>query len=120
MRKSNWAPSIAPNGDDHTAYIVLDDFGPRGRSWRETNIESADLEATVMDLLEAQYNNPVRVIAFDTAEKWSEDVSEDIAAELRRRCDLQMRDVPSSIADFVDRHDGRYNGLQLPLPLRLA
>ena len=33
-------------------------------------------------------------------------VSEDVARELRRRCDLQMRDVPSSIQDFVERHEG--------------
>jgi hypothetical protein len=39
--------------------------------------------------------NPVRVVAFNTAEKWSEDVSADEAHELRRRCDLQMRDVPN-------------------------
>jgi hypothetical protein len=25
-----------------------------------------------------------------------------IAAELRRRCDLQMRDVPSDVQDFVE------------------
>jgi hypothetical protein len=30
-------------------------------------------------------------VSFNTAEKWSQDVSEDIAHELRRRCDLQMR-----------------------------
>jgi hypothetical protein len=34
------------------------------------------------------------VVAFNTAERWSEDVSEDVARELRRRCDLQMRDLP--------------------------
>jgi hypothetical protein len=25
---------------------------------------------------------------------------------MRRRCDLQMRDVPSSVQDFVERHEG--------------
>jgi len=39
---------------------------------------------------------------------------------LRRRCDLQMRDVPDSIHDFVDRHEGRYRDIQLPLPMRLV
>jgi hypothetical protein len=34
------------------------------------------------------------VVAFNTAERWSEDVSEDVARELRRRCDLQMRELP--------------------------
>ena len=46
------------------------------------------------------------VVAFNTEERWSEDVSEDVAQELRRRCDLEARDVPSSIQDFVERHEG--------------
>ena len=94
MRKPNWRPSIVPSGDDQTVYLVADDFGKPGRAWVETDIETADLETVVQDLLTGQYNNPIRVIAFNTAERWSEDVSEDVAHEIRRRCDLQMRDVP--------------------------
>ena len=44
--------------------------------------------------------NPIRVVAFNTAARWSEYVSEDVAPELRRRCDLQMRDLPSTISDL--------------------
>jgi hypothetical protein len=51
------------------------------------------------------------VVAFNTAEG----VSEDIAQELRRRCDLQLRDVPSTIQDFVERHEGRDRQLTLRL-----
>jgi hypothetical protein len=72
----------------------------------ETDGEYADLKATIVGLLEGQFSNPIRVIAFNTAERWSEDVSEDIAHELRRRCDLQFRDVPSTIQDFVERYEG--------------
>ena len=86
--------SIVPNGDDQNVYIVLDDFGRKGRAYRETDVERADLEVVIMDLLEGEYKNPVRVVGFNTAEKWSQDVSADVALELRRRCDLQMRDVP--------------------------
>jgi hypothetical protein len=46
------------------------------------------------------------VVAFNTGERWSEDVSEDVASELRRRCDLQMRELPVSLSDFVERHEG--------------
>jgi hypothetical protein len=42
-----------------------------------------------MDRLEGQYQSPVRVVGFNTAEKWSEDVSADVAHERRRRSDLQ-------------------------------
>jgi hypothetical protein len=115
MRR-NWTPSIVPKGDDQNVYIVLDDFGRLGRSYRETDPERADLETVIVDLLGGQYNDPVRVVAFNTFEGWSQDVSADIAQELRRRCDLQLRDVPSSIQDFVDRQD-RIDG---QLSLRLA
>jgi hypothetical protein len=60
----------------------------------------------ILGLLEGEYNNPIRVVAFNTFEGWSQDVSSNIAQELRRRCDLQQRDVPSNIHDFVERHEG--------------
>ena len=62
----------------------------------------------------------IRVVSFNTAEKWSQDVSGDVAHELRRRCDLQLRDVPFGLEDFVARHEGRYHDIQLPLPMRLV
>ena len=120
MRKSNWTPSIVPNGDDQTVYLVADDFGKLGRAWVESDYETTDLETVIQDLLSGQYTNPIRVIAFNTAERWSDDVSKDMAHELRRRCDLQMRDVPLYLHDFTDRHEGRYRDVQLPLPMRLV
>jgi hypothetical protein len=47
-----------------------------------------------MDVLEGQYQNSVRVVGFNTAENWSQDVSGDVAHELRRGRDLQLRDLP--------------------------
>lgn len=120
MRKSGWTPSIVPNSDDQNVYIVVDDFGRNGQSYRETDAERADLEAVIMDMLEVQYQNPVRVIGFNTAEGWSHDVSADVAQEIRHRCDLQMRDVPFFLQDFFDRYEGRYHDVQLPLPMRLV
>ena len=115
MRKP-WTPSIVTNASDQTVYLVVDDFGRNGRAYRETDAEAADLETVIVDLLEGQYHNPVRVVAFNTFEGWSQDVSSDIAQELRRRCDLQLRDVPSSIQDFVERFDR----IDRQLTLRLA
>jgi hypothetical protein len=120
MSRTGWVPSIVPNGDDQNVYIVLDDLGRHGRVWRETDAETTDLETVILDLLEGQYKSPVRVIAFNTAEKWSQDVSANVAHELRRRCDLQLRDVPFFLQDFVDQYEGRYHDFQLPLPMRLA
>jgi hypothetical protein len=42
----------------------------------------------------------------------------DVARELRRHCDLQLRDVPSSIQGFVERREGKDRDIQLPLPMR--
>jgi hypothetical protein len=92
-----WTPSIVPRSDDQTVYLVVDDFGRNGSAYREADAETADLETVITDLLGGQYNNPIRVVAFNTTEGWSQDVSEDIAQELRRRCDLQLSDPPSGI-----------------------
>ena len=56
-------------------------------------------------MLEGQYNNPIRVIGFNVAEGWARDVSENVAKEIRRRCDMQMTEVPSNLEDCVDRHE---------------
>jgi uncharacterized membrane protein len=117
MRRSNWTPSIVPRGDDQNVYIVADDLGRTGRIWAEADFERTDLEAVVLDLLQGQYKNPIRIVAFNTAEHWSQDVSADVAQELRRRCDLQQRDVPFFLQDFLDRYEGRYHDIQLPLPI---
>jgi hypothetical protein len=120
MRRTGWTPSIVPNGDDQNVYLVVDDLGRTGRVYREADTETADLETVILDLLEGQYKNPVRVVAFNTAEKWSQDVSADVVHELRHRCDLQLRDVPFFLEDFVERYEGRYHDMQLPLPMRLV
>ena len=113
MRRS---PSIVP-GIDQDVYLVLDDFGRLGCAWRETNVQDTDLEAVIDDLLEGQYSNPVRIISFNTAEGWSRDVSEDVAQELRQRCAEQMRELPVSVQEFVERRTGEActNESQTPL-----
>jgi hypothetical protein len=77
MRRSNWTPSIVPSGHDQTVYLVADDFGRVGRAWREADYDGTDLETVIQDMLSGQYTKPIRVIAFNTAERWSEDVSEE-------------------------------------------
>jgi hypothetical protein len=117
--KSNWTPSIVPRGDDHDVYVVVDDLGRLGRVGSEADFEATDFETVVTDLLDGQYNRPISIFAFNAAEGWSRDVSADIAIELRRRCDLQALDVPSSLQDLVDRHD-LVDRSQSSLPLRFV
>ena len=83
----------------------VDDFGRSGRAWREADTETTDLETVIQDLLDGQYENPLRVVGFNTAEGWSRDVSDDIADESRQRCDLQNCDLPSSLQAFVELHE---------------
>ena len=100
MRRS-WTPSIAPNGHDQTFYLVINNYGQSGTAFAETDFGEADLETVITDLMSGQYRDPVRVVAFNTAEYWSEDASEDVASEIMRRLDVAGDPLPSSIAAFV-------------------
>ncbi len=92
--------------NDVDVYLVLDDFGESlGRAWRETDEERTDREAVIRDLLEGQYSGPVRVVAFNIAERWSRDVSEEIAEEVAQRLTIEDIDVtPATLESFLDRH----------------
>ena len=98
------SPSIVP-GIDRETCLVLDDFGPIGRAWSEINVEDTDFETVITNLLDRRFNNPVRVVAFNTAEGWSRDVSEVVAMELRVRCANQGRELPESLQQFVERYE---------------
>jgi hypothetical protein len=111
-------PSIAPSSpDDVDVHLVLDDFGERlSRAWRETDEERADRETLIADLLEGQYASPIRVVAFNTAERWSHDVSEEIADELAQLLAIEGRETPTKLEGLLDRH-GAGRPVQLPLTL---
>ena len=78
-----YSPSIVPEDSERGVYLVLEDFGPLGRAWRETDDGETDRATVIRDLLDGQYENPVRIVAFNTAEGWSRDVTEDIASDLQ-------------------------------------
>src|ERR1700726_4351800 len=103
MPRTGWTPSLVPYGADQTVYL-------------ETEIERADLETIITDLMSGQFNDPIRVVAFNTLEHWSEDVSEYIAFEIQTRCDIEGTTVPEHIRDFVTS----YTGPDRQLTLRLA
>jgi hypothetical protein len=76
--------SLLP-GSDIAMHVVLDDFGKAGRAYREADEREASLETVIDDLITGQFNNPVHVVAFNTSEGWSRDVSEDVVREALRR-----------------------------------
>ena len=97
------SPPIAPSDLEHATYLVLDDFGRIGRAWREAAEEAADRETVIRNLLAGEYNDPARIVAFNTAEGWSRDVSMEIADELRQRF-IQDHQVSDSILQFLQAH----------------
>ena len=100
------SPSIAPSGVEKDIYLVLDDFGRLGRAWRETDEAGTNRATLVCNLLEGQYENPVLIVAFNTAEGWSRDVTVDIADELRRRY-VEYDEVPEGVLEFLEANQRR-------------
>jgi hypothetical protein len=95
------SPSIVPDDTNRDVYLVLDDFGRLGRAWRETDEAGANRATLVQNLLDEQYEDPVRIVAFNTAQGWSRDVTVDIADELRRRY-VEYDEVPTSVLKFLE------------------
>jgi hypothetical protein len=98
MRRSS---SVVPEETGHETYLVLDDLGRLGRVWRETNEVDANYGALIRDLLDDQYSRPTRVVAFNTTEGWSRDVTLDVADELRRGF-ADHDDVPVSVEELLE------------------
>jgi hypothetical protein len=84
---------LAPKLTDNvTVHIVLNDFGKPGRAFLETDeleVETDELEVDewtiISKIISGEYSNPVRVVAFNIAEGWSRDVTEDIAQAVIER-----------------------------------
>jgi len=52
-------------------------------------------------LVDGEFSKQVRIVAFNTAEGWSRDVTMDIADELRRRY-VEFGELSESLLDFMD------------------
>ena len=91
---------------DVTVHIVLDDYGNSGRAYRETAEEAADFNTVIDDLMAGQFNNPIRVIAFNVGEGWSWDVSERVAREMLKRAAKEELPLGRSARRFVELHLG--------------
>ena len=113
MPSTSWAQKVVPYGADQTVYFVIDRFGKFSSVHRETEVERTDLETVITDLMSGQFNDPIRVVAFNTLEHWSEDVSNDIALEIQTRCDIEGVAVPEHIQDFVASFTGPIRQLAL-------
>jgi len=98
-------PSLIPDKQqphDVTVYIVLNDFGQLGHAYVETDEAKADEKTVLNNIISGEYSNPIRVVAFNTAEGWSRDVTEDIARILLDR-EAKEGDLSESARRFVER-----------------
>jgi hypothetical protein len=103
MPGTGWSPRIAPYGADRTVYLVIDRFRDLGTVYREMEVERADLETIIVDLMSGQFNDPMRVVAFNTLEHWAEDVTEYVAFEIQTHRDIEGVPVPEHLRDLVER-----------------
>ena len=90
--------------NDVTVYLVEEDFGHLGRAYRETDAAEADRETIVRNFISGQYRNAVRVVAFNTAEGWSRNVSEDIANAVLDQAYDADETLSEDTKRFITRH----------------
>jgi hypothetical protein len=112
MRDAGIAPGLVPSFDV-TVHIVLDDFGKIGRAYREVGEAEADLDTVIDDMLRGEFTKPLRVVAFNTSEGWSRDISEDVAWEVLKRARDNQSPLPASTRDFVVFHVGEQEALRV-------
>ena len=77
---------------DDTVYLVLEDFGSLGQAYRETDPSQADRQTVLSNLLSGEYRRPLRIVAFNTKERWARDVT---AVESPCIFDFAGRDLAS-------------------------
>jgi hypothetical protein len=86
-------PRLCPWADEGT-YLVLENFGRLGCVWRETDTESAERETLIRHLIRGEYNNPVRIVAFNIAEGWCRGIGLGRVLLLKREARTDLVRVP--------------------------
>jgi hypothetical protein len=98
---------LAPGEPDVTVHIALNDFGELGRAYVETDEAKADQATIVENILNGEYSCPLRVVAFNTAEGWARDVTEDIARAVLSKADSEDRPIREAAQEFLERVLGK-------------
>lgn len=100
MLEAGMPSPVVPYGADQTMFVVID----RLDNATEIPIERSDLEATIGELVAGCFNDPIKVISFNTLEHWMKDISTDVAGEIQARCDIDGMTLPDYLSDFVESH----------------
>jgi hypothetical protein len=111
------SPPIVPYGADETVFVVMDNFGAPGSIHRQ--VECIDFDTVINALLTGLFNDPVQVVAFNTLEHWTRDMSAEVANEIVARCDIEATPMPEHLGDFVRRHAGVDNWRVRPVIQRI-
>ncbi|MGB8827330.1 MAG: hypothetical protein WCD25_28755 [Pseudolabrys sp.] len=83
---------------------MLNYYGSRlGRAYAETGDDEADEKTTIENILSGQYSHPIRVVAFNTAESWARDVTEDIAQAVLSKAQHEYRSISIAAQEFLVR-----------------
>ena len=106
MPRTDLMPNAVSSRADKAVYLVVDRVGSRRGVRRKTRVERTDIETIISKLIAGQFNDPLRVVAFNTIERWSEDISRYLAEEIQARCDIEAMPVPEHIRDFVVSYTG--------------
>ena len=109
-------PSIVP-GTPEDCFIVVNHYGRFGAAFAETDLDRADLETTIADLMSGQHCDPLRVIVFNPQTNRSEDVRTRSHRKYCAASDLEGRSMPSVLENCIDRHVGKDRQLTLRLAL---
>jgi hypothetical protein len=93
--------SLVPEQDLH---FVLCDFGRSGQAYVETDPTEADASTIVRNLLQGQYDHPVRVLALNVEEGWVQDVSEIVAAKVQEVARREEQGLTAGTRAFIEAH----------------
>ena len=63
LRMREW-PSIVP-GSPEDYFIIINQYGRFGTAFAETDLDRANYETTIADLMAGQHSDPLRVIMFN-------------------------------------------------------
>jgi hypothetical protein len=108
--------SPAPFMPEQDLHFVLCDFGRSAQAYVETDPSQADASTIVRNLLDGQYDRPVRVLALNVEEAWVRDVSRIIAAKVQEVARRDGQGLTAGTRAFVERHSDPANQQQV-LPL---
>ena len=98
--------SIVPSLDADI-HLVLCRFGRAGLAYIETDPAEADATTVVQNLLHGRYGQPLRVVALNVDEGWSQDVSEAMARKVLEIAEREDYELTEGTLAFMEAHSPR-------------